>query len=524
MKRLLVVAVLVLLCSSAKSFALSFTDDIGGGGSSVGGGLSGSTPCGVLFGGSGTTLAQDATNLCFDDANNRLGIGTSSPATKLHISSGSLTLDGTSPAVTVGTLSVGASYGLQVKSDLGALILSPNFSVDGNTGGYINLQAAAGSMGISAVGLDGDKPLLLGFNGKPVGVGGLSAAHNTLDVGGGVVVGGNYASVSTAPANGLLVQGSVGIGTTAPSTKLHMSSGVFTIDGTGPGIAVGVSTFVVVDGRVGIGTTSPNASLQIVGGRLVVPTGSSASPSITFSGSGLYEDTSPSGALTVVRAGSEVLTVDTNQTLFRAGTVAAPGIAGLSDTNTGISLLGADVLAASTAGAERLRVSAGGSVGIGNTAPATKLHMSSGVITLDGSGAGINVATSAVSGYMVNILGPVALQTDPTWGGTEVGFYRGATGLGGLYFDNAASYVDLYASNEIKISGSGGLTATANAGGFIVPDGKYFQATDNNAGAPPAGDCDDDSEYGRISLDTANERLYVCNGAARGWDYVPLTD
>jgi hypothetical protein len=276
--------------------------------------------------------------------------------------------------------------------------------------------------------------------------------------------------------------------------------------------------------RLGIGTSSPGSTLHIGSGQLRVQNGSAVTPGMLFSSSGLYEDTSPSGALSVSRSGTEVLTIDTNQLLTRAGTVALPGIAGISDTNTGLSFLGSDVLAASTAGAERLRISAGGSVGIGTTAPATKLHMSSGVITLDGAGAGINVATSAVSGYMVNILGPVALQTDPTWGGTEVGFYRGATGLGGLYFDDAASYLDLYATNEIKISGSGGLTATANAGGFVVPDGKYLQATDNNAGAPPAGDCDDDSEYGRISLDTANERLYVCNGAARGWDYIALTD
>lgn len=57
-----------------------------------------------------------------------------------------------------------------------------------------------------------------------------------------------------------------------------------------------------------------------------------------------------------------------------------------------------------------------------------------------------------------------------------------------------------------------------------VPDGGYLQAEDHNAGAPPAGDCDNDAERGRISLDTSNNRLYVCMGAARGWDYSALTD
>ena len=57
-----------------------------------------------------------------------------------------------------------------------------------------------------------------------------------------------------------------------------------------------------------------------------------------------------------------------------------------------------------------------------------------------------------------------------------------------------------------------------------VPDGKYFQAEDNNAGAPPSADCDADAERGRISIDTTNNRLYICNGATRGWDYAALTD
>jgi hypothetical protein len=57
-----------------------------------------------------------------------------------------------------------------------------------------------------------------------------------------------------------------------------------------------------------------------------------------------------------------------------------------------------------------------------------------------------------------------------------------------------------------------------------IPDGGYLQAEDNNAGAPPAADCDADAERGRLSIDTTNNRLYVCNGAARGWDYVTLTN
>lgn len=42
--------------------------------------------------------------------------------------------------------------------------------------------------------------------------------------------------------------------------------------------------------------------------------------------------------------------------------------------------------------------------------------------------------------------------------------------------------------------------------------------------APTAGDCDADAERGRMYIETTTNRLYICNGATRGWDYAALTD
>ena len=53
-----------------------------------------------------------------------------------------------------------------------------------------------------------------------------------------------------------------------------------------------------------------------------------------------------------------------------------------------------------------------------------------------------------------------------------------------------------------------------------VPD--FAVAVSN--GAPSGADCDTDAERGKLAIDYANHRLYVCNGAIRGWDYVALTD
>jgi hypothetical protein len=35
-------------------------------------------------------------------------------------------------------------------------------------------------------------------------------------------------------------------------------------------------------------------------------------------------------------------------------------------------------------------------------------------------------------------------------------------------------------------------------------------------------DCNADAERGRMVLDTTNDRLYICDGLTRGWDYLQL--
>lgn len=65
----------------------------GGGGMAIGGSITSATAGSVLFAGTSGVLAQDNTNLFWDDANDRLGIRTSSPNAALHVS-GSTTASG----------------------------------------------------------------------------------------------------------------------------------------------------------------------------------------------------------------------------------------------------------------------------------------------------------------------------------------------------------------------------------------------------------------------------------------------
>lgn len=141
----------------------------------------------------GTALAGDNTKFYYDNTNVRLGIGTSVLTTATLVVKGSLptllsTLSGTDYQAIVGNT---ASYG----STIG---WSPT-----NNRGYLQLVGGV---------------QMLQWNSTGLGIGGVVAA-NTLDVSGGTVIGGGiaYAGTATAPTNGLLVEGAVGIGTTTVS-------------------------------------------------------------------------------------------------------------------------------------------------------------------------------------------------------------------------------------------------------------------------------------------------------------------
>jgi hypothetical protein len=57
----------------------------GGGGMAIGGAITSATAGSVLFAGASGVLAQDNANLFWDDTNNRLGIGTATPTTRLDV-------------------------------------------------------------------------------------------------------------------------------------------------------------------------------------------------------------------------------------------------------------------------------------------------------------------------------------------------------------------------------------------------------------------------------------------------------
>ena len=76
----------------------------------------------------------------------------------------------------------------------------------------------------------------------------------------------------------------------------------------------------------------------------------------------------------------------------------------------------------------------------------------------------------------------------------------------------------------IDQDGKVGVGMVAPQSALHVANGLYAQFENNGTGPPPAGDCDSDAERGRLFIETTDNRLYICNGAARSWDWIALTD
>jgi hypothetical protein len=95
-----------------------------------------------------------------------------------------------------------------------------------------------------------------------------------------------------------------------------------------------------------------------------------------------------SGTSLTLGASGDTITIPSGATLsstdplvFPAGTASLPAITTTGDTNTGIFFPAADTIGFAEGGAEAMRINSSGQVGIGTTAPATKLHLNSATNT-----------------------------------------------------------------------------------------------------------------------------------------------
>lgn len=110
--------------------------------------------------------------------------------------------------------------------------------------------------------------LNININGTGVGLGNVVPA-NRLDVGGAVAVGSSYYGSITAPTNGAIIQGKVGIGTSTSSgsqlTVEHASTDTgLTINTTGTGPDVVINTIRTLQGESAVTATDNTVTIHSI--------------------------------------------------------------------------------------------------------------------------------------------------------------------------------------------------------------------------------------------------------------------
>jgi hypothetical protein len=252
----------------------------------------------VQFAGAGNTFSGNGDLFFWDTANSRLGIGTNSPTNVLTVRS-------TATPAWFNTLNSAVSSN-------NFEIIVGNGASTGTTVGYVNNTLVP--YGYISTGTN-TRNITVAANGR-VGIGGVTAPQVLLDVGGGAVVGASWAGNSNfinPPANGLAVQGSVGIGTYTPLSTLDVRGGV------------GVTAASNFGGAVSVASLTSNGAVSGTTG--------------TFSGDVSIADK-------IVHTG---------------------------DTDTAIRFPANDTFTVETAGNERFRIDVSGNVGIGETNPTQAL-------------------------------------------------------------------------------------------------------------------------------------------------------
>jgi len=367
---------------------------------------------GIVFGASDGTLAQDGGALAWDGTNKRLGLGTTSPASTLHVSGGALTLDlGQSLSFTNGVAVKGTDNNLQ-------LITNNTVMLESVSNSYVSINReltlpAAGVNIASAnarLSFNGTSPVLYGYNGLVLNNDAYYSAPTSFQVAG-------------APKMTLDYTGKLGIGTTGPAAKLDVYGGEVTsaaglarvtqdaatnyptlvvkqnggggngnmdqglvvdVAGTngGTGNALNVygqatSRFVVKNGgTIGIGTTTPAGVLDINGG---------ASGNVILSS---YGDTN---------ANSPKLSFWGDPT---GRTAVGPSLQGVSSGGNGRHDLVFFQHDANdyTTSAEAMRIRANGNVGIGTTAPSYRLDVN-GTMKVAGTSSTPGITLVSKEGY-----------------------------------------------------------------------------------------------------------------------------
>jgi len=437
------------------------------------------------------TVAVDTDVLYVDASSNNVGIGTTSPGTKLQVGTGSgATVDTAYQIVADGS----AISGIQILSGAtqsGRLVFGDSGNNDigiikydhsdnslqtivnaaermridssgnvgiGTTSPQSKLQINDGSVNVTKAmqsgGVDHDF-LQLSYAGSWANnIGGLASINFTDSL----------SSSNTVGRIGVTYTGSQGkfIVTDLYSGGYGASGDVFTIQADGE---------TYIKGNVGIGTTSPESKLHVAGGDVLISNGQ------------YYTAESNTGQ------NFQLATITT-------GNVVAIGA--IDYTSAGTIFAGGDNVSITTggvAGSSRLKILSNGNVGIGTTSPLQLLHV-------NGASDGNSIYTAMLqnTGTAPNTASKLLfVQGGSTIRGAVIGGLQEATAGSptSMVFETSAAYATPTEKMRITSGGNVGIgTTSPNRSLHVI--GQI--ALDNSASSPSAGML--------ISVDSASNKIY----------------
>jgi hypothetical protein len=455
-------------------------------------------------GSGGGTRALDITSA------GNVGIGTTSPSAKLHVSSTgetTLTIDSTSSGTARINLTGAGGGAGAITSTVGGLYLnaSGNNPLTFNTSGSERMRVAGdGNVGIGIT--SPSTPLHIAKNSTYNNVStaafrianitspnkGIDFGYdNTADV--GFIQGIEFG----VQAKNLSLQsdgGSVGIGTTTPAAKLEIvgASGLQIRNGAADGFSftqantnswawtglTGGSNYSIQNANVGIGTTAPTATLEVIGNVKATSFTGSFSGSVSAPGSTTQIVYSSGGALAadsgLVYSGSKVgigtssplsllslsksglvdlqfnasdQATDEKLWVWQGGSPVGTGVYRLRAVNDAYSN-GINALIFTRTGISSVTSAfTGGNVGIGTTTPSTALTVAGAISSSGATYVGGNLSVGTTyNGFAANINGTTYVIGGNVWVNDEYGYANANSANTGFYPSS---------SSDIKINSAG---------------------------------------------------------------------
>jgi hypothetical protein len=441
----------------------------------------------VFLSNNGTNVSVNRTNLFVDNANNRVGIGTNSPNSTLHV---------------VGNANVtGTIYGdLSCVDCLDATEISDIYLLDvGDTGtGDYTFNSSTSAASFRVVNTTGINHFFVNSSTGNIGFTTRSPTQK-LEVNGSTNVTGNIY------LNGAIVFGGGGTGASAVS-----GSGTANYIAKWTDIStMGNSVLYETGSKIGIGTTSPGETLQVVGkinasSDVCITGGNCLS---TVGGSGVW--TAGSGTIYNTTASVGIGTNSPGSLLHVNGSAASNYIARINNTNNaggqGLYIYTADGNAGyyalrvdTIAGTKNaLAVESTGNVGIGTLGPLSTLHVNSssttGSFRITNTTGGNHLFVNGSSGAVTLTDGRLQVtgNSPPASGvGMELAFVSSTdSGMVQAYNRSASAFkpmrisatnISLEASNAKKliVTATGNILIGTGAPGNATGDGDLYVTGD----------------------------------------------